>query len=383
MNKTGSESWGKPVTSGSYLSVAHRLYNNLKSGSIMKIWPLYMKHLLKNIINIVSHSKLIFTGKMKKHLVHSVSITSATLLAAVILIAVSCNNQRTPVVRETPTSGNTKIYADESFQPLVSAELTTFMSLYINAHITPVYKPEKDLMADFLNDSVKVIVTAWEPSDEQKKLLLDVQTVVRTTVVAHDALALVLNRSNRDSLLTYQNVEDIFTGKTTDWKQINPASKAGNIHIVFDNDRSANIRYFREKFNLPEQLAPNFYAVKSNAEVIDYVSKSQGAVGIVSVNWISDSDDSLSRSFTDRVKVAAITQQLLDQSYYYLPVQGSIYDKTYPFVREVKMVSRESFTGLGSGFISFVAGEQGQRIILKSGLVPATMPVRIIQVKNE
>ena len=349
----------------------------------MKIWPLYMKHLLKNIINIVSHSKLIFTGKMKKHLVHSVSITSATLLAAVILIAVSCNNQRTPVVRETPTSGNTKIYADESFQPLVSAELTTFMSLYINAHITPVYKPEKDLMADFLNDSVKVIVTAWEPSDEQKKLLLDVQTVVRTTVVAHDALALVLNRSNRDSLLTYQNVEDIFTGKTTDWKQINPASKAGNIHIVFDNDRSANIRYFREKFNLPEQLAPNFYAVKSNAEVIDYVSKSQGAVGIVSVNWISDSDDSLSRSFTDRVKVAAITQQLLDQSYYYLPVQGSIYDKTYPFVREVKMVSRESFTGLGSGFISFVAGEQGQRIILKSGLVPATMPVRIIQVKNE
>jgi phosphate transport system substrate-binding protein len=47
------------------------------------------------------------------------------------------------------------------------------------------------------------------------------------------------------------------------------------------------------------------------------------------------------------------------------------------------MNSRESFTGLGSGFVSFVSGEKGQRIILKSGLVPATMPIRIIQVKNE
>ena len=47
------------------------------------------------------------------------------------------------------------------------------------------------------------------------------------------------------------------------------------------------------------------------------------------------------------------------------------------------MHSRESFTGLGSGFVSFVAGEKGQRIILKSGLIPATMPIRIIQVNNE
>jgi phosphate transport system substrate-binding protein len=342
-----------------------------------------MKHLLKIIINIVSHSELIITGNMKKYPIHSVSVTSATLLSALMLVLASCNNQRTPAIRETPTSGTTRIVADESFQPVVSAELTTFMSLYTNAHITAEYKPEKDLMADFLNDSVKVIVSAWEPSDEQKKLLLNVQTVVRTTIVAHDALALVLNRSNRDSLLTFQNVQDIFTGKIRDWKQINPASKEGNIHIVFDNDRSANIRYFRERFNLPEQLAENFYAVKSNAEVIDYVSKSPGAIGIVSVNWISDRDDSLSRSFTDRIKVAAITQEYLDQSLYYMPVQGSIYDKTYPFIRDIKMVSRESFTGLGSGFISFVAGEQGQRIILKSGLVPATMPVRIIQVKNE
>jgi phosphate transport system substrate-binding protein len=173
------------------------------------------------------------------------------------------------------------------------------------------------------------------------------------------------------------------TGKITDWNQINSDSKLGAINIVFDNTNSGSFRYFREKFELPQQLGTNFFAVNNNPEVIDYISKSPGAIGIVSVNWISDKDDSLSFSFLNRIKVAAVSLPYLDQSTFYLPVQGSIYDKTYPFVREVNMHSRESFTGLGSGFVSFVSGEKGQRIILKSGLVPATMPIRIIQVKNE
>lgn len=294
-----------------------------------------------------------------------------------------CKNKGTTALKETPTSGTIRIASDESFRPIIEAELDTFTALYSYAHITPLYMPENELVAFFLNDSVKVIVSSWAPTEEQRKLLLDMQTVVRTTVVAYDALAIVLHRSNPDSLLTYENVKDIFTGAVTDWKQINPSSKLGQTNVVFDNVRSGNIRYFREKFTLPEELLPNFFAVKSNPEVIDYVSRTPGAIGIVSVNWISDEDDPQSFGMLGKIKVAAISQPYLDKTSYYPPLQGHIYEKTYPFVREVNMHSRESYTGLGSGFVSFVAGEKGQRIILKSGLVPATMPIRIIQVKNE
>jgi phosphate transport system substrate-binding protein len=314
----------------------------------------------------------------------SLTATAAgVIIIAILIIMPACKNRGTAALKETPTSGNIRIAADESFQPIIDAELDTFTALYPYAVITPVYMPENELVAFFLNDSVKVIVSSWAPTEDQRKVLLDLQTVVRTTVVAYDALALVLHRSNGDSLLTYENVKDIFTGAVKDWKQINPSSKLGQISIVFDNTRSGNIRYFREKFELPEELGPNFYAVKSNPEVIDYVSQTPGALGIVSVNWISDEDDPRSFSMLNKIKVAAISQPFLDRSSYYLPFQGHIYDKSYPFVREVNMHSRESFTGLGSGFVSFVAGEKGQRIILKSGLVPATMPIRIIQVKNE
>ena len=67
---------------------------------------------------------------------------------------------------------------------------------------------------------------------------------------------------------------------------------------------------------------------------------------------------------------------------YYKPYQGYIADGTYPFIREVYIINRETFTGLGTGFVNFVAGEKGQRILLKTGLVPATMPIRLVQIKN-
>jgi phosphate transport system substrate-binding protein len=264
----------------------------------------------------------------------------------------------------------------------VEAEIYTFTALYKYAHITPSYLSEKDLVAAFLNDSIKTVVTAWEPTDQQKELLLSTQTVVRTTTVAYDAIALVLNKENKDSLFTYQHVNDLFTGKLNDWKQLNAKSNLGKIMAVFDNEKSANIRYFKEEFKLPAQLPSNFYSVNTNEEVINYVEKNKSAIGMVSVNWICDREDSLSRTFSNRIKIAAVSQRFLEQGSFFMPVQGSIYDKSYPFTRKINLVTRESFKGLGTGFMSWWSGEKGQRIVLKSGLVPATMPIRIIQIKK-
>jgi phosphate transport system substrate-binding protein len=319
--------------------------------------------------------------KKKTEKMRFLAITGVVLSAFFFLI--TCKNKGPYVMPESPTSGKIKIVADESFRPIVQSEVSAFTSIYSNAHITPEFKPEKELISDFLNDSVDVVVTSWAPSKELQETLLKTQVVTKTVLVAYDALALVLNKNNPDSLLTFDDVKNIFTGKVKEWKQINPNSKLGDFKVIFDNDKSANIRYFKEKFALPEQLPSNFFAVKSNPEVISYVSQSPESIGIVSVNWISDSDDSASASFSDKIRVAAVSAEYLDKNTFYRPVQGSIYDKSYPFVRETNIISRETAYGLGSGFIAWVSGEQGQRIILKSGLVPATMPVRLVRISKK
>jgi len=305
------------------------------------------------------------------------------LLLSIMYLMISCTSSGNRVPPETPTSGNIKIAVDESFQPLIDTEVYTFTSLYTRARITPEYKPEFDVVNDFMNDSVKVMVTSRKLSESQIQYLRDTLVIARTITFAYDALALITNNENTDTLINYKTVKDIFTGKVTKWKEINPNSKLDEINVIFDNNKSGNIRYFRELFEIKDELGSNFFAVNKNSEVIDFVSRNPDALGIISANWISDKDDSLSRSFLKKINVLAISQPFLNDGTYYRPDQGWIYDKSYPFVREVYLISRETFSGVGSGFIQWATAEQGQRIVLKSGLVPATMPIRLVQIKNE
>ncbi len=284
---------------------------------------------------------------------------------------------------ETPTRGNIKITADESFQPLIDTEVFTFTQLYSNAKIKAQYKPEFDVVNDFMNDSVKVIVSSKKLTEDQIRYLRDTLVVARTVTFAYDALAVIINKENNDTLIRYEDIRDIFQGKNNTWKELDPASQMGDIRVIFDNTQSGNIRYFKELFDIQGNLPGNFFALNSNEEVVNFVSRNSDALGIISVNWISDKDDSTGMSWINKVRVAGISKAFFNDNTYYRPDQGWIYDKSYPFVREIYLISRESFAGLGSGFIQWVASEPGQTIVLKAGLVPATMPIRLVQVKRE
>jgi phosphate transport system substrate-binding protein len=338
---------------------------------------------IQNFIIIACRNENFTTlNLVNKHINNTLLSNIRHLVIGLLLILVSCAGGSKSGPDETPTRGNIKIIADESFQPLIDTEVFTFTHLYTNAKVKPEYKPEYDVINDFMNDSVKVIVTSKKLSDYQIQYLRDTQIIARTTTYAYDALALVTNKENKDTLLKYSSIKDIFLGKISKWKEVNPKSKLGNIRVIFDNNKSGNIRYFKELFEIKDSLSGNFFAVKNNAQVIDFVSRNPDALGIVSVNWISDKDDSLSMSFINKINVVAISQQYINDGSYYRPYQGSIYDKSYPFVREIYLISRETFTGLGSGFINWACAEQGQRIVLKSGLVPATMPIRLVQIRH-
>ena len=307
---------------------------------------------------------------------------SIAVVLASVMFFTSCLNLTPKPLNETPTRGNIKISVDESFQPLLETQIFTFTHLYGNANITPLYKPEYDVVEDFMNDSVKVMVTSRRLTDYETQYLRELLIIARTVTFAYDAIALVTHKENYDTLINYNTIRDIFTGNITNWNQINPRSNLGDIRMIFDNTKSGNIRYFKERFDITGALPSNFYAMETNPEVIDFVSRNKNAIGIVSVNWISDSKDSLSMSFMEKINVLAISNQFLDNRTFYRPYLASIYERSYPFVREVYLISRETFAGLGTGFIQWVTAEQGQLIVYKSGLVPATMPIRLVEIKR-
>ncbi len=312
------------------------------------------------------------------------SLVGATSLFMGIFILTSCNSSapKVPVSTETPTSGKITIAVDESFTQLFDTEVYTFMQLYRDASINVKYLPEVDVMNYFFDDSIRNIVTCRPLTQEENDFLTSRQLVGRSTKIAHDAIAFIVNNQNTDTLVSFNTIKNVLTGKISKWDQFGKRTK-GDIKVVFDNNKSANIRYLKERLGIKTELPKYCYAVDKNSEVLEYVKKNKNYLGIISVNWISDKDDSLTHKFLKDVRVLAIGSEFDENPFeFYRPYQAYVATKDYPFVRDVYMISRETFSGLGSGFISFVAGEKGQRIILKSGMVPATMPLRVIEMKK-
>lgn len=306
-----------------------------------------------------------------------------TQLIWLIVLLFSCNTTPKKFTDETPTRGKVKIAVDESYQLLVDTELYTFLSLYKDAQVKPVYLPQDSILKLFLDDSVKVIITSRQLTENEVAYLLGKSIIARTTRIANDALAFIINKSNPDTLIRYDALKDIFTGKISNWKQINPESKLNDLKVVFDNPASNNVATIVNKFGITGSLPNYCYSVTKNSEVINFVENHPESIGIISVNWISDPRDSISHSFLSKIKVVSVTPEFYsDGNDYYSPHPAYIANQQYPFVRDVYIINRETFAGLGTGFASFVAGDAGQRIILKMGMVPAMMPIRLVEIKK-
>jgi phosphate transport system substrate-binding protein len=302
---------------------------------------------------------------------------------AVLALLASCGGSSNNKQTDTPTNGRIRVSIDDSYKLLVDAETQTFSSLYRYAKVELQYKPEADVINDFMNDSVQFIIVNRKLSANQESYLRERQFVPKTLRIAIDAVALIVNNANPDTSLFYQNVKDIFSGKVKTWKQINPKSKLKDIAVVFDNFKSGNPRFFKEKFAL-DSFPANCFAAQSNEEVITYVEQHPEAIGVIGVNWISDPADSVSHSFLKRFKVAGIALEgdNVPGTKFYKPYPGYIAEGSYPFTRDVYSINRQTYIGLAHGYSSFIAGEKGQLIVLHAGLVPAAMPVRLVEIKH-
>ncbi|MCC7231488.1 MAG: substrate-binding domain-containing protein [Bacteroidia bacterium] len=306
---------------------------------------------------------------------------SIPVLLVLPLLFSSCSEQSGRKYTDTPTSGDVLIIADDSFQPLVSVELDTFLKIYKRATIRIKYLPETEVFNELLhNDSVRIAITSRKLTGEESQVFESRKIIPRYIPFAIDAVALILNPSNPDTAISYENLAGVISGNIRTWKDLNAKSRGDTIRIVYDRNGSGNSRYLSEKFLEGRPLPSNSYAASSSESVIEYVSTHPSSIGVIGVNWISDKHDPKVNEFLTKIRVMAITppgvSDPADSSYQ--PYQAYIALKKYPLTREVMIISREGRNGLGTGFASFLAGDQGQRIVRLMGMLPATMPIRIV-----
>lgn len=270
---------------------------------------------------------------------------------------------------DNATSGKIKISVDESLKPLIDAEISVFEGIYTNASITPIYVPEAEAIRLLILDSVRLAVITRALNADEKEQIRKQRYESKESRVAREGIALVVNPANPDTLWDMSKLKNVLSGAKADQK------------IVFDHQNSGISRFVKDSLLHGGELPPNTFAAGTSEGVVDYVSKDKSAIGLIGVSWISDTDDSVANRFLGSINVVGLKKD--GQNEYYKPYQAYIAQKLYPLTRDIVINIREGRAGLGTGFTSFVAGEKGQRVILKAGLVPATMPIRLVQIRRE
>jgi phosphate transport system substrate-binding protein len=307
---------------------------------------------LKNCNNVKTTSKIFFS-------------------LAIGAITFSCSQPSSAQKEEmpdTPTSGHLQVLCEEGFNLPMQREAYTFTQLYDRTRIELVFVNEKQAIEAFYNDCCKVIVVSRTLSAEEEKKFKAINVMPRPTCIAKNAVAFVVAQSVTDSVISIQKIKSLLSGADTSFS------------LVFDNENSGVTKFLKDSVLQGKPLGKNCFAVKNTDELVKLVAERKRTIGIMDYAWLSDKDETITKEILSKIRTVAVSVEEGKKGFY--PDQSNIETRDYPFCRYVYMMRRSGDFTLGAGFVAFVAGQKGQLMMLKTGLVPAFRQEREVEVNT-
>jgi len=264
-----------------------------------------------------------------------------------------------------------RIAVDEAILPLVQEQIEVFESSYTESKLLIESLPEIKAVNFLLQDSANLAILTRQLTEAEGENFRKRQINPRIYQFASDAVVFIKNLSAADTSLQLKSVNDIMTGASS----ANPAVK-----LVFDNANGSNLRFLKDYFKLEKINSKGITALNSNEEVLKFISENPSATGVISLSWLLQAGKK-NVQYLDKIRTLSLLNEK-DGNYYRANQTTLALDK-YPLTRPVYILNYQASQGLGLGFSAFLTGDRGQRIVLKAGLLPATMPGREIYIREE
>ncbi len=301
------------------------------------------------------------------------TIPALVLAAAVVLIAGACQPER----QETPTKGHVTIVSSESMAPIITQERDTFQQLYQDAHIELQVSTSRGAITRFFNDSIKVVVLSRPMNKEEHEVAERAKFDVAEYKIAVAGIAVIVNGSNPVTQLRTTQLDSILLGTAKNWQEV--GGQHAPIDVCLPDRNSGIFEAMALKLPAGAKVAPPAAVPPSSDEMLKAVRSRQNAIGLVSSNWVNDKPAGIT---VLKLADPAAPDSLGIKGQYFGPHQAYIYRGYYPLTTDVYIYSRTDEYSVAAGFITFVASAPGQKIVLNSGLLPATMPIRIVELTN-
>ncbi len=174
-------------------------------------------------------------------------------------------------------------------------------------------------------------------------------------VVAYDALAVVVNPENPVNELTREQLEGIFRGKITNWKEV--GGEDLRIVVYSRETSSGTYEFFKESVLHNKNYMSGVLSMPATGAVIQSVRQTKGAIGYIGLAYLNPYVKALAVSYDGGRR-------------YVLPSVKNASDGTYPIVRPLYYYYDVEKAAMVQPFVSFIKSADGQCMVEKQGFVP-------------
>jgi len=290
------------------------------------------------------------------------TLWSGIILYVVIMTGCDSKKQQADTI-DKPNKGTIHISVDESYRPVIEEQIAMYEASNPEARIIADYKTEEACIRDFFRDSATrmVLITRGLRYNEESYMKDSLKYPPRWGLLAADAIAVISNRSNPDSMFTLDELRDRLLGN---WKREQT--------IVFDGlSATSTYRFIRDSILKGAQPDSSVVkAAKTSQEVIDFISENPNAIGLVGISWVGNPEVREQVERLQKIRINYLRCDVCPDQPFVKPVQESIQTRRYPLVRGLYYIIKENYHGLGNGFVDFLKYERGQLIFRRAYLAP-------------
>jgi len=210
-------------------------------------------------------------------------------------------------------------------------------------------------IAALLSNTTDIAQSSRKMKLDEKMKLQKAGHKVKEVIVAYDALAVVVHPANPISKLTREQLEEIFTGKITNWKQVGGSDM--KIIVYSRETSSGTYEFFKEHVLNKKNFAPSALLLAATGAVVQSVSQTKGAIGYIGVAYIDK-------------QVKAIDVSYDQGKTFVKPTIVNAKSKKYPVTRPLYYYYVTTVEKSIKPFMDFILSKEGQHIVQAEGYVP-------------
>jgi len=283
--------------------------------------------------------------------------TIINLLLVPAMVLVSCGGGEKKETTETkqPQKTSISLKGSDTVLPLGQKEAEVYMQKDSSSSITVTGGGSGVGITALVEGTTDIAMSSRDLKMDEKLKFTEIKKEIEQVTIAFDALAVVVNPENKVSKLTREQIEKIFIGEITNWKQVGGINE--KIVVYSRESSSGTYEFFKEHVLNKKNYATTVLSMPATGAIVQSIAQTKGAIGYIGLAYETKELKSIAVSYDEGKTFVE-------------PSVAAAKDKTYPISRPLYYIYDKTNAAKVKSFVDFALSPEGQKIVLEVGYGP-------------